>query len=35
MPPGKFSTTYVAEDPDRAWAEVGPYMLHEATVYAN
>ena len=32
---GKFSTTYVAEDPDRAWAEVGQYMLHEATVYAN
>jgi alkanesulfonate monooxygenase SsuD/methylene tetrahydromethanopterin reductase-like flavin-dependent oxidoreductase (luciferase family) len=35
MPPGKFSATYVAEDPDRAWTEVGPYMLHEATVYAN
>lgn len=23
----------VAEDPDRAWAEIGPYLLHDATVY--
>ena len=35
MPPGQFSTTYVAEDPDRAWAELGRYFLHEATVYAG
>jgi alkanesulfonate monooxygenase SsuD/methylene tetrahydromethanopterin reductase-like flavin-dependent oxidoreductase (luciferase family) len=35
MPPDQFSTTYVAEDPDRAWAELGRYFLHEATVYAN
>ncbi|HEY6622508.1 MAG TPA: LLM class flavin-dependent oxidoreductase [Acidimicrobiales bacterium] len=35
MPPGQFSTTYVAEDPDRAWADLGRYFLHEATVYAG
>ena len=35
MPPDRFSMTYVAEDPDRAWAEVGQHFLHEATVYAH
>ncbi|HEX3565132.1 MAG TPA: LLM class flavin-dependent oxidoreductase [Acidimicrobiales bacterium] len=35
MPPGQFSTTYVADDPARAWNELGQYFLHEATVYAN
>ena len=24
---------HVAEDPDRAWAEVGPHILHDAQVY--
>jgi alkanesulfonate monooxygenase SsuD/methylene tetrahydromethanopterin reductase-like flavin-dependent oxidoreductase (luciferase family) len=35
MPTQQFSTTYVAEDPDRAWAEIGQYLLYEATTYAN
>ncbi|MET7992205.1 LLM class flavin-dependent oxidoreductase [Amycolatopsis sp. NPDC005232] len=25
---------YVAEDPDRAWQEIGPYCLHESNAYA-
>ena len=35
-PPDKMvMSAYVAEDPDRAWAEVGPYMLHDAKSYAK
>ena len=26
---------FVAEDPDRAWAEIGHHLLHEATTYAD
>lgn len=26
---------YVADDPDRAWAEVGRYIFHDASVYAS
>ena len=26
--------SFVAEDPDRAWAELGPHMLHDAQMYA-
>jgi alkanesulfonate monooxygenase SsuD/methylene tetrahydromethanopterin reductase-like flavin-dependent oxidoreductase (luciferase family) len=26
---------HVAEDPDRAWAEIGPYVLYEAQTYAS
>jgi hypothetical protein len=33
--PGTVTTAFVAEDPDAAWREVGPYMLHDATVYAR
>lgn len=25
----------VAEDPDRAWAEIGPYLLHDAMIYKS
>jgi alkanesulfonate monooxygenase SsuD/methylene tetrahydromethanopterin reductase-like flavin-dependent oxidoreductase (luciferase family) len=25
---------FVAEDPDRAWRELGPYLLHDAQMYA-
>lgn len=25
----------VSEDPDRTWAEVGPYLLHDATTYRS
>jgi alkanesulfonate monooxygenase SsuD/methylene tetrahydromethanopterin reductase-like flavin-dependent oxidoreductase (luciferase family) len=28
------SSCFVAEDPDRAWAELGPYLLHDARMYA-
>ncbi len=28
-------TTYVAEDVEAAWAELGPYFLHESTSYAT
>ena len=26
---------HVAEDPDQAWAEIGPYVLYEAQTYAS
>lgn len=26
-------SVFVADDPDRAWAEIGPHLLHDATVY--
>jgi alkanesulfonate monooxygenase SsuD/methylene tetrahydromethanopterin reductase-like flavin-dependent oxidoreductase (luciferase family) len=35
MPPEDTAMMYVAEDPDKAWAEYGKYFLHEATTYAN
>lgn len=28
------SSAFVAEDPDRTWAEIGPYLLHDAQMYA-
>lgn len=28
-------SVFVAEDPDRAWAELGPYLLHDARMYAS
>ena len=27
-------TTFVSDDPDRAWAELGPYLLLDASGYA-
>jgi alkanesulfonate monooxygenase SsuD/methylene tetrahydromethanopterin reductase-like flavin-dependent oxidoreductase (luciferase family) len=27
-------SAFVAEDPDRAWRELGPYLLHDAQMYA-
>jgi alkanesulfonate monooxygenase SsuD/methylene tetrahydromethanopterin reductase-like flavin-dependent oxidoreductase (luciferase family) len=27
-------SSFVAEDPDRAWRELGPYLLHDAQMYA-
>lgn len=27
--------TLIAEDPGQAWAELGPYLLYDATAYAN
>ncbi len=29
------STCFIARDPDRAWREIGPYMLHDAEMYAS
>jgi len=33
-PPGMVTSAFVSEDPDRAWAEMGPHMLHDARAYA-
>ena len=35
MPPDGFFMIHVATDPDKAWKEVGRYLLHEATTYAS
>ena len=35
MPPVGFCHHFVVDDPDRAWAEFGGHLLHEATVYAG
>jgi alkanesulfonate monooxygenase SsuD/methylene tetrahydromethanopterin reductase-like flavin-dependent oxidoreductase (luciferase family) len=35
LPPGSGHMTWVSEDPDRTWAEIGPYLLHDATTYAS
>jgi alkanesulfonate monooxygenase SsuD/methylene tetrahydromethanopterin reductase-like flavin-dependent oxidoreductase (luciferase family) len=29
------STCFVARDVERAWREIGPYMLHDAAMYAS
>jgi alkanesulfonate monooxygenase SsuD/methylene tetrahydromethanopterin reductase-like flavin-dependent oxidoreductase (luciferase family) len=34
-PPGTVTTGFVAEDVDEAWQQIGPYLLHDATVYAE
>ena len=28
-------TLFVAEDPDRLWSEIGPYLLHDAMTYKS
>ncbi len=35
MPGEETHMTFVAEDPDKAWAELGQYFLNEASVYSN
>lgn len=35
MPSAKLGITFVDEDPDTAWQEIGPHLLHEATTYAG
>ena len=35
MPPAGFCHQFIVDDPDKAWAELGGYLLHEATVYAG
>ena len=32
--PTRRPTIFVADDLDRAWDELGPYLLHDATTYA-
>ncbi|MCS5635671.1 MAG: LLM class flavin-dependent oxidoreductase [Myxococcota bacterium] len=33
--PGAITAGFVSEDPDRAWAEIGPYLLHDANMYGR
>ena len=35
LPPGSGETVWLSEDPDRAWAEIGPYILHHVMSYAG
>ena len=35
MPDEKTQMTFVAEDPDKAWAEIGHYFLNEASMYSS
>ena len=35
MPGADTNMVHVAEDPDRAWAELGDYFFHEASTYAS
>ena len=34
-PGGSVTTAFVAEDPDEAWAALGPHLLHDARCYAQ
>jgi alkanesulfonate monooxygenase SsuD/methylene tetrahydromethanopterin reductase-like flavin-dependent oxidoreductase (luciferase family) len=34
-PPDTVTSMFVAEDVDRAWRELGPFMLHDARMYAS
>ena len=33
--PGSATSVFVAEDVDRAWEQIGPFMLHDARLYAS
>ena len=35
LPPGSGETLWIARDVERAWRELGPYLLYEATTYAS
>ncbi len=35
FPPGTGEMIWVAEDPERAWSQLGPYLLHDALTYAG
>jgi alkanesulfonate monooxygenase SsuD/methylene tetrahydromethanopterin reductase-like flavin-dependent oxidoreductase (luciferase family) len=35
MPPAETSLTIIQEDPDKAWAELGHHLLHEASRYQS
>ena len=34
-PAGSVLSAFVAEDPETAWQELGPYLLHDAQMYAS
>ncbi|MDX1736134.1 MAG: hypothetical protein R3228_17290, partial [Halioglobus sp.] len=34
-PPADFSVLFIHEEPDRAWDELGPYLLNEAVEYSS
>ncbi len=33
--PGAITAGFVSEDPDRAWAQIGPHLLHDANMYGR
>ena len=33
-PSGSVTSAFISKDPDRAWAALGPYLLHDAQAYA-
>jgi alkanesulfonate monooxygenase SsuD/methylene tetrahydromethanopterin reductase-like flavin-dependent oxidoreductase (luciferase family) len=33
--PDNATTVFVADDLDRAWSEIGPHLLHDASIYAE
>ncbi len=35
LPPGSGESVWASEDPDRTWARIGPYLLHDAMTYAG
>jgi hypothetical protein len=35
VPKGFPTSLFVAEDVDKAWREIGPYLLHDAVVYSE
>jgi alkanesulfonate monooxygenase SsuD/methylene tetrahydromethanopterin reductase-like flavin-dependent oxidoreductase (luciferase family) len=35
LPPGSGEMIWLAREPERAWRELGPYLLYEATTYAS
>jgi len=35
LAPGDAELLVVSEDPDRSWAEIGKYLLHDAVSYAS
>jgi len=35
LPPGSGEMTWVSEDPDRSWAQIGEHLLYHAVTYAS
>jgi hypothetical protein len=34
-PPGMVTSAFVAQDVDRGWEQMGPYLLHDARMYTQ